>query len=76
MKYTIEAAHTMEQVIDRQCDLVESADTLKEACARARYLLTDEFRRSCEMSEPFHYAQVCKANGEVVKDFFRAIDRI
>jgi len=27
------------------------------------------------MMEPYHYARVSNAKGEVVKDFFRAIDK-
>ncbi len=68
--YTIEAATTQDRVQDGQCDVVETADTLKEAKARAKYLLTSDFQISGEMSECLGYARVM-LSGECVADFFQ-----
>lgn len=45
-------------------------DTIAEAKRRARYILTDDFMRMGEMSEPLGYSQVL-VNGECHSDFFR-----
>lgn len=76
--YTVEAAHSQEQVEDGQCDVVDTCDTLKEAKARAKYLLSDAAQVSFEMSEPLRYARIL-LNGELdrgccVADYFRNED--
>lgn len=73
MRYkTIEvrAARTQEAVLDHQCDVVHTFDTVKEAKARARQYLTDDYQQLSEASEPLTYAQVV-ADGEVLYDYFR-----
>jgi hypothetical protein len=45
-------------------------ETIKQAKQRARYLLTDDYMRDSETSEPLGYSQV-RVNGEVVADYFR-----
>jgi hypothetical protein len=47
-------------------------ETVKTAKERAKYLLTDTYQHTAEMSQPFGYAQVC-VNGECVADFFRKL---
>jgi hypothetical protein len=70
-KYSVRAARTMKDVEDGQCDIVDDfCDTLAIAKKRARYLLTDDFQRSGEMSEPLRYAQVVR-DEEVLWDVFR-----
>jgi hypothetical protein len=44
-------------------------ETIKDAKARAKYLLTDEYRNVCEASERLMYSQVV-VNGEVMHDYF------
>jgi len=73
--YAVEAGHTQEQVEDNQCDVVDRCDTLKEAKARAKYLLSDAAQQAFEMSEPLRYARIL-LNGKLdcgccVVDFFR-----
>lgn len=68
-KIEILAARTMQAVLDGQCEIVESADTLKEARGRARHLLTEEFQHLGEMSEPLRYVQIT-VDGSVHSDFF------
>lgn len=48
----------------------EYCDTIAEAKERARYMLTDDCSKSCEMSRPLTYSQVL-VNGECHSDFFR-----
>jgi len=67
---TVLAAHTQAAVLNHQCDIVESFDTIKEARAYAKRTLTDECMRQNEMSTPICYAQVV-VNGECVSDYFR-----
>ena len=50
-------------------DTVER-DTVKEAKELARRVLTAEYARQNEMSQPFGYSQVV-CDGEVVYDYFR-----
>lgn len=67
---TVKAAHTQEAVINGQCDVVETFDTIKEAKAFAKKTLTDAFQSLNEMSQPLRYAQVC-VDGECRADYFR-----
>lgn len=66
----VRAAKTQSQVIDHQCDIVDSFDTIAEAKKRAKYYLTDDYQQRIESSEPMRYAQVV-VNGECVEDYFR-----
>jgi hypothetical protein len=66
----VRAAKTQSQVLDHQCDIVDSFDTIAEAKKRAKYYLTDDYQQRIESSEPIRYAQVW-VNGECVEDYFR-----
>lgn len=44
-------------------------ETIKEAKKRAKYLLTEDYQRLGEMSEPFKYAQVV-GDGDVLYEFY------
>lgn len=44
-------------------------DTVKEAKARAKYFLTEQYRNASEASERLAYSQVV-VNGEVLYDYF------
>lgn len=69
--YEIRAAHTQYDVLNGQCDVVDAMEgTLAEAKRRARYYLTNAYRRDTQMTEPLVYAQVLR-NSECVADFFR-----
>lgn len=65
----IRAARTQTEVLDHQCEIVESADTIKEAKERAKYLMTPLFQAMGEMSEPIRYVQIW-VDGECHSDFF------
>jgi hypothetical protein len=69
-KIEVEAAHTQEAVESCQCVVAETADTIAEAKRRAKYVLTDDFRRSAELSSPLGYSRIM-ADGECVYDYFR-----
>lgn len=69
-KIEVLAARTQREVLDGQCEVVYSFDTVKEAINQAKHYLTDEYQRSAEMSEPLRYAQVI-ADGECLYDYFR-----
>jgi hypothetical protein len=70
--YEVRAAQTQDAVLDGQCDVIETHyETIKEAKARAKYLLTDEYAKASESEAgPLAYAQVLK-DGECVADYFR-----
>lgn len=65
----IEAAFNQEAVQDGQCVVVESCDTIKEAKARVKYILSDDFRRSSELTNRIGYARIM-ADGECLYDYF------
>lgn len=67
--YTIRAYRSQSTVPDGY-DYSTEASTLKEAKRTARYVLTEDFQRSGEMSQPFRYATVAKQFGEIVFDCF------
>ena len=73
-KYTVEAGHTQDQIKNDGFDVSYRADTLQEAKARARYLLSDEYRRASEASTRLGYAHVINAAGECVADYFNKVD--
>jgi hypothetical protein len=64
------AGYTQTDVLDGNIGVsYDYFDTIKEAKAEAKYLLTEDYRLIGEMSEPFKYAQVL-VNGECLYDFF------
>jgi hypothetical protein len=71
--YEVQAARTQQDVENGQCDAVDVCDTKAEAVARARYLLTDEYQRVTEMSEPFGYVRVMRDGQVCVADRFRKV---
>ena len=69
----VEAAWSLSAVEAGECDVVnESCGTLKEAKAKARHYLTDEYRRSSESRFRLGYARVL-VNGECVFDEFNEV---
>lgn len=68
----VRAAKTQSDVLNHQCDIVDSFDTIAEAKKRAKYYLTDEYQRQIESSAPMGYAQVV-VNGECLYDYFRKV---
>ena len=52
---------------DAEC----SADTLKDAKAQAKYMLTDAYRRASEASECIKYVQVWRGT-DIVYDIFHS----
>lgn len=64
------AARTQEDVLNHQCDVVETCDTIKEAKAQAKYVISDDFKAAAEMSEPLGYSQVV-VDGQCLYDYFR-----
>lgn len=66
----VRAARTQTAVLNHQCDIVDSFDTIGEAKRKAKHYLSDEYQRVIESSEPMRYAQVV-VNGECLYDYFR-----
>jgi hypothetical protein len=66
---TVKAARTQDAVLNGQCDVVESFDTLKEARKHAQYYVSEAFRVSSEASERLGYSAVF-VDGECVNDYF------
>lgn len=74
-KYTVEAAYTQDQVLGRQCVVVENwHDTIKEAVSRAKYVLTEDFRRSGELNARLGYSRIINQDGECLRDFFNYVN--
>ena len=67
---SVEAATSQQRVEDAQCDYSYKHDTVAEAKRDARRVLTDDYQRSVEASEPLWYARVM-VDGDCVADFFR-----
>lgn len=65
----VRAAKTQQDVLNHQCDLVNTFETVAAAKRQAKYYLTTEYQRVSEASEPLGYAQVV-VNGECVVDYF------
>jgi len=63
------AAGSQSEVLNSQCDIEEEHETVAEAKRRARYVLTEEYRRNCESTSRLGYSQVL-VNGDVVADYF------
>ncbi len=78
MKYNyieVRAARTQQDVLNCQCDEIRQCDTIKEAKEYAKYVLTNDFQKVNEMSEPLQYAAIYAGNGDltrkdIVYDFF------
>lgn len=69
---TILAARSQDELETKGADVEDvHFETVAKAKARAKYLLTDEYRIVCEASEPLGYSKVL-VNGECVADFFRS----
>ncbi len=66
------AGSNQTSVLDHQCDIEEERETLADANRRARYVLTEEYRRNCEATTRLGYAQVL-VNGVVVADYFAKV---
>ena len=66
---TIEAAHTQTDVLNHQCDVVESCDSIKDAKAIVERIMSKDWQAMAEMSEPIRYAQIL-VDGECVYDYF------
>lgn len=72
MKYKsieVRAARTQQLVLDGQCDVIQSCETIKEAKERAKYYLTVKFADLCEVYQTLGYSQVI-ADGECIADYF------
>lgn len=68
-KITIKAASTRQALETHGADLVEThLDTMKAARARVRHLLSREYARLAEMSDPFGFAQI-EVGGVVDEEF-------
>lgn len=65
------AADSQDEMERRGAEIEFSFDTVKEAKERAKYYLTEEYRRVSESSRRLGYAQVL-VNGTCVADFFGA----
>jgi hypothetical protein len=74
------AGRTQTDVLDHQCDICETYDTIKEAKRRLefvpngkgqkeRYLFSSSYQLLIEASEPMRYAQIL-VNGECIYDYF------
>jgi hypothetical protein len=74
------AGRKQSDVLNRQCDLAEEHDTIKEAKARLRmvpngkgkrerYLFSKSYQDLIEASEPLGYAQIV-VDGECLYDYF------
>jgi hypothetical protein len=68
MKYQIYAYST--KSTERGADHYSSEDTLGRAQKLARYFLSEDFRKSAEMSSRFEYARVVNEKGQCVFDCF------
>jgi hypothetical protein len=67
---TVLAALSQDALELRGADVEDTGlETVASAKQRARYVLTEEYRRITEASERLGYAQVV-VNGEVVADYF------
>lgn len=67
--YTI-YAYRSQETVDSGSDCDTTADTLAEAKKRARYMVSEAFRQSAEMSAVLGYAQVRNGADEIVFDCF------
>lgn len=70
-KIVLESAETQERVEARECTVWEDYfDTMADAKRRAKYVISDDYKRSAELSQPLGYARIM-GDGECVYDFFR-----
>jgi hypothetical protein len=65
----VHAGRNQEEVLNRQCEVVQQFDTIAEAKKKAKYYLSAEYQKYCEASEPLRYSQVV-VNGDCVADYF------
>lgn len=70
IKTVIVRAHRNASDYERGWDAEElHLETIRDAKARAKYFLTDEYRNASEAGERLMYSQVV-VNGEVLYDYF------
>ncbi len=70
MTITVRVYAKQEDVRAYGCELEYSHfDTLKEAKEKAKYYLTEDYRRSSEASDRLGYSQVLK-DGKCIYDYF------
>ncbi len=67
--YTI-TAYRSQETVSEGSDYDTTADTLAEAKKRARYTVSEEFRKSGEMRAVFGYSQVRNGADEIIFDCF------
>jgi hypothetical protein len=63
------AADSQEALEARGAEIEFTFDAIKEAKAKAKYYLTEEYMNVCESSSRLGYSQVV-VNGEVAYDYF------
>jgi hypothetical protein len=69
-KIEVLASQTQTQVLEGQCAIAENHfDSIKEAKARVKYVMSKQYQNVAEMSEPIRYAQIV-VNGECLYDYF------
>jgi hypothetical protein len=62
------AGRTQKDVLDEQCDVYEDHfDSIKEAKARVKRIMSRDYRQLVEKNDPIRYARV---DGECLYDFF------
>jgi hypothetical protein len=71
MRYLVQAADSQDALESLGSNVEFEFDTLKEAKSRARYYLTEDYRRVCEAADVLGYSRVMNADGQCVADFFR-----
>ena len=70
-KYHIVCAANQDQLEKDGYTAENEADSIKEARRKAKYMLSDEFQTSNELSQPMTYVQIKNRTGKVEEDFFR-----
>jgi hypothetical protein len=64
------AGRTQKDVLDEQCDVCEDRfDSIKEAKAHVKRIMSRDYQQLVEMNNPIRYAQI-RVDGECLYDFF------
>ena len=64
------AGRTQKDVLDEQCGVYEDRfDSIKEAKARVKRIMSRDYQQLVEMNDPIRYAQI-RVDGECLYDFF------
>lgn len=63
-RITVLAAESQDDLEERGAKFEQACDTIKEAKATMRHVLSDEYARAAEMKQPFGYACIT-VDGEV-----------